>query len=193
MPTIVCLYGKAGHGKSTVAKYLVKKHGFQEIAFAGPLKLACKEIFSLTDNQLYDPVEKESVDMFWGTTPRKILQVVGTELFRNELPKHISSASNIWIRAMRRKLQTITCKNIVITDCRFEDEWKEMVSSGAITVKIVRQNYNSHISSSSSTHASETALDNSDIYTPDVMLLNNSSLENLYQSIEKCIVPLIKN
>lgn len=41
---LVGLTGNAGHGKSTVADYLVKEHGFQRLSFAGPLKAMARRI-----------------------------------------------------------------------------------------------------------------------------------------------------
>ena len=45
---IVGLSGKAGSGKDTVANYLVEKHNFTKLAFAGVLKEGMKILFDLS-------------------------------------------------------------------------------------------------------------------------------------------------
>ena len=50
---IIGLGFKARSGKDCVADYLVGKYGFQKLSFADSLKGACKEIFHLSDEQLY--------------------------------------------------------------------------------------------------------------------------------------------
>ena len=42
---------------------------------------------------------------------------IGTDLFRN----HFNT--NIWILALEKKLETLKNANVVITDCRFENEY----------------------------------------------------------------------
>jgi len=40
-------------GKSTTAEIICKKYGYTEMAFANDLKEMCKEVFNLTDRQVY--------------------------------------------------------------------------------------------------------------------------------------------
>ena len=79
---IVGLIGKKGHGKDTFADYLVQHYDFVKLSFAEPLKKVCKELFLLTDEQLYDPMEKEKVDERWGKSPRQLMQIIGTDILR---------------------------------------------------------------------------------------------------------------
>lgn len=53
---IIGLIGKAGSGKSTVAKYLNKK-GYVEVALADPMKRFCRDVFEFSDEQLWGPSE----------------------------------------------------------------------------------------------------------------------------------------
>ena len=52
---IIGLCGQAGAGKSTVADFLVKNHGFVSVALADPLKRICREVFDFSDEQLWGP------------------------------------------------------------------------------------------------------------------------------------------
>ena len=78
---VIGFCGQTKHGKSTLANYTTKKYGFVEIAFATPLKLCCMHAFGFTHKQLFGN-KKDTVDNYWGVTPREILQFVGTEVFR---------------------------------------------------------------------------------------------------------------
>jgi len=118
---IIGLCGQKGSGKSEVARILVQNHGFTELAFADPLKEALVSVFGFSAEQLYGNL-KETVDPYWNVTPREVLQVVGTELFRDALPRFIPSLDHVWLRAMHKRLKELAGQNIVVSDIRFPDE-----------------------------------------------------------------------
>jgi hypothetical protein len=67
---------------------------------------------------------RESIDEWWSKklnipnfTPRWAMQNIGTDLFRNHFNQ------DIWILALEKRLEELKDKNIVITDCRFENEY----------------------------------------------------------------------
>lgn len=117
---IIGLSGLKGSGKSTIAKILCEKHQFIEFSFAAPIKQGLKEMLDLTEEQVQ--VTKEIPDPFWGVTPRKMLQVIGTDVMRTYLPTVLPELKNIWIRLMEKKVREHPGQNIVISDCRFLDE-----------------------------------------------------------------------
>lgn len=137
--TIIGLSGLKGSGKSTVAKILCEKHNFIEFAFADPLKRGVQEMFGLSDFQLYgDYIVKEMVDPFWNVSPRVLMQIVGTELMRNELPRHIPDMNNIWIRMMEKRIKECNHPRIVISDCRFLDESCMIRNNNGLILRICR-------------------------------------------------------
>ena len=113
---IVGLIGKKGHGKDTFADYLVEHYGFVKLSFAEPLKKVCKELFLLTDEQLYDPMEKEKVDERWGKSPRQLMQIIGTDILRKYYDE------KIWVNLLLKKMEHYKKKNIVICDIRHPNE-----------------------------------------------------------------------
>lgn len=114
---ILGIVGKKYVGKTTVTNEICKNYDFVELAFASTLKKICKEIFSLSDEQLFDAEKKENVDTRWGKSPRELFQIVGTDLFRNHFDE------NIWIDVMKQKLKNIPPhKNIIFSDIRQQNE-----------------------------------------------------------------------
>jgi hypothetical protein len=173
---IVGITGKKRHGKDTLAAFFNKK-GFVSFSFADPIKLACKEVFNFTDEQLFGD-EKESLDPFWGTTPRKIFQYVGTDLFRNQIGKILPDVGEkIWIKVMENKIHGCDSKNIVISDVRFPDEVDMIKKMGGIILKVVRPSLNG---TQNDTHISEDI----DRLKPDYGVLNDGTLEDLNISMD---------
>ena len=99
---IIGIIGKKRVGKDTVADYLVTEYGFEKMALADPMKKAVKEIFLMTDEQLWGS-KKDEVDERYGVSPRRILQVFGTELFQFDVYRHIPELEekigkrNLWM------------------------------------------------------------------------------------------------
>lgn len=127
---IIGLGHRARSGKDTLADYLVKQHGFIKVSFATPLKEAARDIFLLTDEQMYGDL-KEVVDPRWGRTPRDILQKLGTESVRNVF------GPNVWINRCFYGLDPK--KNYVIADVRFVNEALAVKSWGGYVVQVNRQ------------------------------------------------------
>jgi hypothetical protein len=183
---LIGITGRKFNGKDTVGNYLINKYNYKNIAFAGALKKACQEIFGFTDEQVYGN-EKEIIDEFWKTTPRKILQYIGTDLFRNQLKNIIPDiGEDIWIQVVKRKIIDIWKENpeqrIVITDVRFQNEVNIIEELGGIIIKVSRPSINSNID----IHESELQIDNLKI-SSNIHILNDSSLEDLYDKINYII------
>ena len=82
---LIALTAPKQSGKDTFADYLVEKYGYTKIAFAKPLKDLLKLLFLFTDEQLYGHLKEVSDERWFGCTPRKAMQYVGTELIRKQL------------------------------------------------------------------------------------------------------------
>lgn len=136
--------GCKGTGKDTLSDYLVEKYNFIKYSYATPLKDACKTLFLLTDEQLYDQNKKEEIDERWGISPRQMFQIVGTDFFREKINE------NFWIQHFQYWYSMNKNKNIVIADCRFQNEIDTIKKLNGITIKLVRTTnfVDSHISES---------------------------------------------
>lgn len=135
---LIGLSGMKQSGKSTVANYMRTRKGFTELSFAYPLKeIIGKQLFGLNDSQLYGSDEdKERVITDWHRSPRQILQIVGTDLFRNNFD------SDFWVKLCLRRIREIRKNNakarIVVSDCRFFNEQQALKDMGAYSFNIIK-------------------------------------------------------
>jgi hypothetical protein len=140
---IIGIVGNIGEGKDTVAEYLETNHNFKRESFAGTLKDAVSAVFGW-DRELLEGKTKESrewreqVDQWWADklkmpnlTPRLVLQLWGTEVCRRGFH------DDIWIASLENKLRNIT-GNVVISDCRFPNEFTTIKNAGGIIIRVKR-------------------------------------------------------
>ena len=126
---LVALVGFKGSGKDSAGSYLVENHGFVSFSFAESLKDALSSIFCWDRELLEGKTEesriwRESVDNWWAEklempdlTPRKALQMVGTDLFRQHFHH------DLWIHNIERKITLLPPDSkVVICDGRFPNE-----------------------------------------------------------------------
>lgn len=173
---IVGLSGLKGSGKSTIAKYLCEHHNFVEFSFAAPIKRGIMEMLDLSEHQVL--VDKEVPDAFWGVTPRKLMQVIGTELMRTHLPSLVPEMKNVWIRLMEKKIQACSVgQNIVISDCRFLDEAAFIRNHQGILLRVHRAHQRA-----SDAHESEQLN-----FEVDHEVYNGSSIAELESDVAKIL------
>lgn len=165
---LIGIIGKKESGKDTLGDYLVNNYQYQKYSFALPLKKVCKELFLLDDEQLINHTLKETIDTRWGLSPRQMLQKVGTDLIRNNINE------NFWILHFKFWYNN-NKNNIVITDCRFQNEVNIIKELGGIVIKLNRN------TERIDTHISE---DIDKLTGFDYTLDNNSTKEQLYKSID---------
>lgn len=179
---IVGVSGKAGHGKDAIAEILCEQQGFVRIALADALKAGAAAIFGLSHDQLYGS-KKEVADPFWEMSPRKILQLLGTEAIR------ATFGADTWILALRRQIDTVESNarllargpaGIVIPDVRFDNEARAVLQWGGQVWRVSRPGV-----VAVNPHASETALDEFDDFTAHVP--NTGTLADLARHVEELI------
>ena len=124
---IIGICGLIGSGKDTVANILVEYHNFQKFRFADKMKKAVSILFDWPMDLLNgDTTEsrewRNKPDEFWSNvkgekiTPRKVLQLFGTECMQGGFHK------NFWVELVRKQLPKNY--NVVIADVRFPNEIK---------------------------------------------------------------------
>ncbi len=187
---LIAFLGKKRSGKDTVADFLIKNKGFQKYVFADPLKKGLKAFFNLTDEQLYDEKLKETIDERWGVSPRRLLQVIGTDIFQHSINQFIPELKgeprNHWVNLFKEWYMKEKEKNpnlkIVIADARFIHEIKAIKELGGVVIKINRtvgNNINNDM------HLSETEIDSIPDDMIDDTIINDDTLEKLYEKVNQ--------
>lgn len=177
---LIGITGKKFNGKSTLAMILCN-HGFIEKSFADPLKKACRELFLLSDEQLYGSEKETPDDRWFGITPRKLLQFVGTDLLRNQMDLLIPELKqDIFIHNFELWYNANMNIKVVISDIRFQNELDIIKSLGGIVIKVER-----NLDYETDNHISEKGID--ELKGIDYVISNNSSIEELEKSIIEII------
>jgi hypothetical protein len=159
--------GKMGCGKDTSVDYLISKHGGRKLSFSNSLY----DILYYAQKICGFPLQKD----------RKFLQFVGTDWAR-------SINENVWIDLTIKKAKEMDFENLYITDVRFKNELESLKKDGWICVKITRTE---HLKNREGTgdikHESEISLDSIPDGDWDIILNNDGTLEQFYESIDKKI------
>lgn len=162
MKMLILVSGKAGSGKDTVGDYLVSKYGFRKYAFADRLK----EIALLLG---WNGVKDER--------GRRLLQELGT-VGRNYDPE-------IWIHFVFDKISKERSERVVITDCRYVNEFVETADFARengyefLSLHVVRPG--AGLAGPLGEHESERE------NIPAVVVKNDGTLEELYGKIDLLI------
>ena len=170
-PIIFLICGKARHGKTTTGNFIRKYAKEQGLDVAN------------TYIALY---LKTYAEHFFGWSgkdedkPRELLQKLGTDIIRKKLGMEYFF--------INRTIEDINILKyffhvIIIDDIRFPIEIEKIKESfkNVISIKILRENFESELSNEQMQHATETALDNYDNY--DYIIKNNGSLEELDENV----------
>lgn len=173
---LIGICGKAGSGKDTIGNHLVRKYNFEQIALADPLKRLVKDVFVLDDHTVYNRDAREQELKNWPRwSVRKLLQYVGTEMFRGHIDE------DIWVKSLWLRVQSNPNTNYVVTDIRFPNELKYFVENGGknfVSLKTVRNGYDGNVGLAS--HESEKY----DLET-DYIIANDSDIPTLYSNVDK--------
>ena len=165
---VICISGKAQHGKDTTAGYLkefLEARGKKVLIthYGDLVKYVCKTFFD------WDGQKDEA--------GRTLLQRVGTDVVRTQVPNYwVDFVSSILI------LFNDEWDYVLIPDCRFPNEINHMQAFFDVThIRIIRDNpdWTSPLTEEQQKHPSETALDG---YGADLILYNRGNLIDLCDS-----------
>jgi len=142
---LIGICGFQSSGKDTIADYLIKEYGFIKMSFASVLKDIISIMFGWSRDKLEgltkeDREWRETVDSWWSNTlkipqltPRYVMQYFATDLFRNQFHP------DIWVKIVENKINNLSeSKNIVFSDCRFENEINMIVRLGGKIIQVHR-------------------------------------------------------
>jgi hypothetical protein len=135
------------------------------------MKDACREIFGWGDRELYGDL-KETVDEAYQVSPRVALQTLGTEWGRNCINK------DLWLR--RAKAEISKHENIVISDCRFNNEAEFILNAGGYVLEVCRES-----TQQVALHSSEDGISKNLI---SFTIENNQKLTDLYRLVDYMLI-----
>ena len=185
---IIGISGGKRCGKDTISDYLVENYGFHKYTLADPIKDVCKRIFDFSDEQLFGDL-KDVIDEKWNTTPRKLFQTVGTELFQYDIHKYMENGEfnigrNIWVLKFKywledlekTTLSDIGDLRILVSDIRMPHEIEAIKELGGEIWEVTNNRINF-----GDTHRSENEINE---YTPDQIIENNEGKEELFGKLD---------
>ncbi len=149
---IIAICGFLGSGKNTAGDYFIDNRLYMSDSFASPLKDCVSAVFGW-DRDMLEGLTKESrewreqPDEWWEArlnwaknplsakyprlTPRRALQIWGTEVIRRGFD------NDIWVASLERRLESIE-QDTVITDARFPNEFNIIRKMGGKIIRIVK-------------------------------------------------------
>lgn len=171
---IVAPVGYARTGKDEFAKVLVQEYGFKRFAFADKLRDCIYALNPIVDGgtnvRLREVIDYFTWDNYksskYGGEIRELLQRFGTEVGRDLID------TDIWVRELDK-----VEGNVVITDCRFDNEYQRIKKLGGKVVRIHRPGVgpvNDHIS--------ERGVD---LMEPDHIIRNDADLKDFALKIRE--------
>lgn len=194
---IIGVSGKKQSGKNTLCDCLEKMFGEKylssevlTLSFADALKQkVCKGALGLTEEQVNGTDEqKNSLTIYrWDNLPddirdeykrtglitaREIMQVVGTDIFRNYFD------DGIWVNATLRDIAQSDARVIFISDVRFPSEVISLLDEGAYVIRLLRDVCNVDA------HSSETALDDFNFERKNCIVFDNRKMSIEQQNEE---------
>lgn len=133
---ILGISGKRGVGKTTLAKFLVRDHGFLRVSLASPLKEMCKRDYGLTDEEVDGPLKESPTKYKYDDagqyyTSREILILEGN-LKRRIDPDFFCK------KALHCMMQLGPSSKFVIDDIRFLNELEYFKKEGTKFVRLER-------------------------------------------------------
>lgn len=161
---VILISGKAQNGKDTTAEFIrerLSNDGYRVLVthYADLLKYVCRNYFE------WNGVKDER--------GRKLLQYVGTDVVRKKAP-------TLWVDFITRILECFpdSWDYVIIPDCRFPNEVSTIQNAEFDTshLRIVRTNFDDHLTEEQRQHPSETALDG---YEADYYICNDGTLSEL--------------
>jgi hypothetical protein len=189
----IAITGKANSGKNTVGKLLVqglvaskRTMGRSKfIAFADPLKEIARITFpEIPRKWLYGPSKfraqvipgafKEGVPL----TVRQLLIDLGNEYGRRYQPDR-------WIRTFDHRVKKLRGYDmIVVTDCRFRNEFDHLKQQGYYQIRLLRD---SQLKINDISETNQDGIQDSEF---DYVLHNNGTLKSLEEEVTKIVAQI---
>ena len=172
MERLYIISGKARHGKDTTALAIKKAYQNKRVinlSYGSYIKEFAQKISD------WDGTEE--------TKPRELLQTLGTDVIRNKIDKEF------FVKRLCDdiKVYSYYFDIITISDARFpnEIETPKRLFDNVITIKVIRDGFESPLTSDERMHLTETALDDYDDF--DYIIRNDGTISDLEEKVSKIV------
>jgi hypothetical protein len=166
---LVGISGKRGTGKSTLGNILQSHYGFKHLGFAQELKRRIQRDFPLTHEDTDGSRKELGNPLIGGFTPRELMIEYGN-FFRK-------FDANYWVDACLE--DALRSPKVVVSDVRYSNEADRIRDLGGIVVRLERP-AELNIYKGVITNASETELDDYELFNLRLPAEKNVSLEDLF-------------
>lgn len=179
MSRLIGIAGRAGSGKDTAGSHLVEQHGFQQYAFADPIRAMLGALGAFPAADLINRDTKEVVIDWLGKSPRQMAQTLGTEWGRELVHPQL------WILMAQRRWDAakFAGHSLVVTDVRFANEADWIRGQGGQVIGLDRPGIEVV-----SAHASEQFGLSS---LADLVICNNDTIDMLEHLIDQALMELL--
>jgi hypothetical protein len=199
---LIGICGFQSSGKDTITEYLIKEYGFIKLSFASTIKDIISVMFGWPRDKLEgltkeDRLWREQIDPWWSEklkipdlSPRYTMQYIGTDLFR----KHFHT--DIWVKIIENKINNYLHQNdkqnIIISDCRFENEINMIIMLGGKIIQVHREIPSWFYKYRDGEYPEEIkSIHNSELEWirchKDYNIENDGTIEQLYQNVSEII------
>lgn len=194
LPKLLGIAGKSGVGKDTLANHLnLKISKSKTFSLAYPLKKAAAALFDLDLMNFESPNLKESDENYWDTTPRAMLQWLGTQLVRDSMEDLMPGiGKGFFVELLYKRILAANHFNgidlAIVTDVRFEAEAQFILRNGGTIIHLTRNA--APLPNGFKAHPSE-SFDFYELAKTELGIFhvgNDSSLEVLYENVINLLI-----
>ena len=194
LPRVSAICGAKRAGKDVIAQHLASRFNYEVVKFATPLKEAMKILFDMTDAELETDLKDEHHTV-WQTTPRALMQYLGTEVFQYGIQNHIPHVGRrFWAEKLFSRYRSGVGSvggntRIVISDLRFQHEVETIVKYYEGDYLLMRVNRDSDVlfdmGDNAGKHASEVEFQNIMV---NACLRNNGTIQDLENKVDEIMM-----
>jgi hypothetical protein len=189
---VIAVTGYKRSGKSTVASYIEQVYGIKQKMLAEPIKGVGRYLFDWDDDYIEGKC-KETLDTRVGVTPRRFMQLFGTEIMQHYMCKKFPLFKTLIGRTFWCRWFTIHNKEdtVVLADLRFPHEVTYFKANTDDTIvirvdRLVKRNLLQSIKFFFR-HSSEKALDK---IKPDYVIMNDGTIADMHHRVDNIMQQL---
>lgn len=171
---LIGVAGPAGSGKDTVADFICSERGYIKYSLAAPMKAAVNGMLAAAGCEVInfnDRKVKEARHSLLGCSPRRFLQLFGTDFARNMIN------DSIWLNHANHFINKQSARGygIVVPDIRYPNESSWLRERGGKLIHVIRPGVGAV-----EAHISEAGVE---VVDGDIVVINDGSLNTLFSKV----------